>query len=387
MTANGRVMDRFKPYRDQLAALEKAGRKRQLSRPAGKDFSSNDYLGLARSPFLKNAAQTAIANGVAHGSGGSRLLGGNHPEHEALEDFAAAHYGAEASLFFGSGFAANTALFATLPQNGDLLLYDELIHASVHDGMKLGRAGFRAFAHNDCNALEQEIQTWRAGGGTGSVWIAVESLYSMDGDRAPLADLAQIADAHDAMLVIDEAHAVGIFGEGGTGLSGDIGRRENVIILRTCGKALGGEGGLLTMAKILREFFINRARPLIFSTAPSPLTAHLAHQAIAHIADNPSLQTGLADHIALARRCFAGLRLSDGQDSQIFPVILGEDRLAVAVAQRLQGQGFDVRAIRPPTVPAGTARLRISLTLNVTQDDIRDLSTALREALTLAEAA
>ena len=380
-------MDRFKPYRDQLAALETAGRKRQLTTPAGRDFSSNDYLGLARSPFLQEIAQAAIANGVAHGSGGSRLLGGNHPEHEALEAFAATHYGAEASLFFGSGFAANSALLATLPQTGDLLLYDRLIHASVHDGMKLGRATFGAFRHNDCNALEQEIQDWRAGGGTGTVWIAIESLYSMDGDLAPLAEIAQIADAHDAMLVIDEAHAVGVFGDSGTGLATALGRQDNVLILRTCGKALGGEGGLLTMPAILREFFINRARPFIFSTAPSPLTAHLAHQAIVHVADNPSLQTGLADHIALARSCFAGLSLGDGQDSQIFPIIIGDDRIAVTMATLLQRQGFDVRAIRPPTVPAGTARLRISLTLNVTADDIRSLSTALRDALALAEAA
>lgn len=380
-------MEKFKSYRDQLDALDKAGRKRRLLIPAGKDFSSNDYLGLSRSPYLKDCAQTAIANGMAHGSGGSRLLGGNHPEHEALEAFAADHYGTEASLFFGSGFAANTALFATLPQTGDLVLYDELIHASVHDGMKLGRAAFTPFPHNDCNALEQAIQDWRASGGTGTVWIAVESLYSMDGDRAPLADLARIADAHDAMLVIDEAHAVGVFGEGGIGLSGDIGRQDNVIILRTCGKALGGEGGILTMPQILREFFINRARPFIFSTAPSPLTAHLAQHAIAHVAETPSLQAGLAEHITLARSCFEGLSLGDHQDSQIFPVILGEDRLAVSVANMLQGQGFDVRAIRPPTVPAGTARLRISLTLNVTQDDILNLAAALQEALALAEAA
>lgn len=380
-------MDRFKPYHDQLDMLEKAGRRRRLSIPAGKDFSSNDYLGLSRSPYLKDIAQTAIANGIAHGSGGSRLLGGNHPEHEALEAFAASHYGAEASLFFGSGFAANTALFATLPQTGDLVLYDELIHASVHDGMKLGRARFQPFPHNDCNAVEQAIQTWRESGGTGTVWIAVESLYSMDGDRAPLAGLAQIADAHDAMLVIDEAHAVGVYGEGGIGLSGKIGRQENVLALRTCGKALGGEGGLLTMATVLRKFFINRARPFIFSTAPSPLTAHLAQHAIVHVADNPSLQAGLAEHMALARSCFAGLSLGDHQDSQIFPIILGEDRIAVSVAAMLQNQGFDVRAIRPPTVPAGTARLRISLTLNVTQEDIRKLAAALHEALALAEAA
>ena len=380
-------MDRFTPYREQLDALEKAGRKRRLSIPAGKDFSSNDYLGLSRSPYLKDSAQTAIANGIAHGSGGSRLLGGNHPEHEALEAFAADHFGSESSLFFGSGFAANTALFATLPQTGDLLLYDELIHASVHDGMKLGRASFRAFPHNDCNAVERDIQNWRTSGGTGTIWIAAESLYSMDGDRAPLADLARIADMHDAMLVIDEAHAVGVYGEGGTGLAGDIGRQDNAILLRTCGKALGGEGGLLTLPKLLREFFINRARPFIFSTAPSPLTAHLAQQAIAYVADNSSLQSDLAGHIALARDCFAGLSLGDHQNSQIFPIILGEDRVAVEVAARLQGQGFDVRAIRPPTVPAGTARLRISLTLNVTQDDIRDLSAALHEALLLADAA
>lgn len=380
-------MDRFKPYRDQLATLEKAGRKRQLLIPGGKDFSSNDYLGLAHNAFLRDVAQTAIANGIAHGSGGSRLLGGNHPEHEALEAFAARHYGTEASLFFGSGFAANAALFATLPQTGDLLLYDAFIHASVHDGMKLGRAAFQPFPHNDCDALEQEIRTWRAEGGKGTIWIAVESLYSMDGDRAPLADLARLADSHDAMLVIDEVHAVGVFGERGIGLSGDLGRQENVIVLRTCGKALGGEGGLLTMPMVLREFFINRARPFIFSTAPSPLTAYLAQQAIAYVADNPSLQADLAGHIAFARGCFAGLSLGDHQDSQIFPIILGEDRIAVDVATLLQGQGFDVRAIRPPTVPAGTARLRISLTLNVTQDDIHNLSTALHAALAQAEAA
>ena len=267
------------------------------------------------------------------------------------------------------------------------MLHDEYVHASVHDGMKLGRAESRSFRHNDCDAVEREIRAWRAAGGSGTLWIAAESLYSMDGDRAPLADLARITDIHDAILVIDEAHAVGVYGNGGIGLSGDLGHRENVIILRTFGKALGGEGGLLTMASILREFFINRARPFIFSTAPSPLTAHLAHHAIAHVADTPSLQAGLASHIALARDCFAGLSLGDQQDSQIFPVIIGEDRVAVDVAARLQGQGFDVRAIRPPTVPAGTARLRISLTLNVTEADIRSLATTLHDALAMEKAA
>ncbi|MEP3225244.1 MAG: 8-amino-7-oxononanoate synthase [Parasphingorhabdus sp.] len=367
-------MRRFEPFHEQLAILDQAGRKRKLMRPRGRDFSSNDYLGLARSEYLKTISHAAIQNGIPHGSGGSRLLGGNHDEHEHLETFAAEHYGAQAALFFSSGYSANLALFSTLPQRNDLVVYDAWVHASTHDGMKLGRAICQPFEHNDLESLTNRITSYRQNGGTGTIWIAVESLYSMDGDQAPLAELAALADRHDAILIIDEAHAVGIFGADGKGLSAQLGQRDNMIILRTCGKALGVEGGLITMAAVLRDFFINRARAFIFSTAPSPLTAHLVRKAIVHIAENSDLPRQLHGHIAFAEQQFSELRDGLESKSQILPILIGNDRKAVTLAERLQSQDFDVRAIRPPTVPAGTARLRISLTLNVSRDEIAALA-------------
>ena len=380
-------MNRFSQQQDQLGSLEATGRNRALMLPTGKEFSSNDYLGLARSPFLRNSATAALEKGIAHGSGGSRLLGGNHPEHQALETFAADHYGAESSLFFGSGYTANLAFFSAVPQNGDLVLHDELVHASVHDGMKLGRAFAQSFRHNDCQDLEDKIVEWRSAGGTGNIWIATESLFSMDGDRAPLVDLKTLANKYEAMLVIDEAHTVGVFGDRGVGLTGDCKIQHNLIVLRTCGKALGVEGAILTMPALLRDFMINRARAFIFSTAPSPLTAHLVDQAIRHVANTPGLQSELAGHIAMAKQCLGGLYPADSGNSQIFPILLGEDRLAVSIAQSLQSQGYDVRAIRPPTVPAGTARLRIALSLNVSREDIGNLGDALRQSMEQAKAA
>ncbi|TAN49894.1 MAG: aminotransferase class I/II-fold pyridoxal phosphate-dependent enzyme, partial [Rhodospirillales bacterium] len=169
-------------YRKALDELEQGGRLRALSPRRGHDFSSNDYLGLAESPELALAIQEALALGVPVGAGGSRLLRGNHPEHEALEDEAARFFGAASALYFGGGFPANAALFATLPQRGDLILYDELIHASVHDGMAVSRAERQSVPHNDLQAFEDALMAWR---GRGRCWIAVESLYSMDGDFAP----------------------------------------------------------------------------------------------------------------------------------------------------------------------------------------------------------
>lgn len=380
-------MSRFDPFHQQLDALDRAGRRRTLITPPGKDFSSNDYLGLSNSAFLKDAAHSALDNGIAHGSGGSRLLGGNHYEHDALEVFAAAHYGAEAALFFSTGYAANLALFSTLPQSSDLVLYDALVHASSHDGMTLGRAKTQSFRHNDLHDLTDQIAAYRQASGAGTIWIAVESLYSMDGDRAPLVELAQIADANDAFLIVDEAHAVGLFGSGGVGLSGGLKNKDNIIVLRTCGKALGVEGGLITMPQVLHDFCINRARAFIFSTAPSPLTAHLVHKAIQYIDENPSLQNQLQDHIRLGENLLGHLCPASRAGSQIFPLILGKDETAVHMATLLQEAGFDVRAIRPPTVPAGTARLRLSITLNVSQEDIASLADALTQAHKMEHAA
>ncbi|MBB5706448.1 8-amino-7-oxononanoate synthase [Sphingopyxis panaciterrulae] len=373
----------FAVHRADLTALAAEDRRRALTPRTGIDFASNDYLGLAGSAALRDALADGIARGLPAGSGGSRLLRGNHEEHEALEAHAARHYGSEAALFFATGFAANAALFATLPQRGDLIVHDELIHASAHDGMKLGRAEHAAAAHNDAQAFDDAIAAWRKAGGTGTPWIAVESLYSMDGDTAPLADLAAVVDRHDGVLVVDEAHATGAFGPAGAGLAHDLAGRSNLITLHTCGKALGCEGALLCAPRIVTDFLVNRGRPFIFSTAPSPLIAWLVRQALEIVATEPERQAALHARIRHAEARLAALGLP-ASGSQILPVAIGDNARTMRIAAALQAGGFDIRGIRPPTVPQGTARLRIAITLHVDNDNIDAMTEALAAAMAAA---
>jgi 8-amino-7-oxononanoate synthase len=354
----------LRPFDELLERLEGRGRLRSLAPAAGHDFTSNDYLGLAVSAELKDAIREALDRGVPAGAGGSRLLRGNHPEHEALEEEAAAFFCAEAALYFSSGFAANYALFAALPQRGDFVVHDALIHASAHDGMRAGRAEFAPARHNDGNDFEDKIRRWRAAGGTGHPWIAAESLYSMDGDRAPLVDLAAIAARHDGLLVIDEAHATGVFGPDGRGFGAALEGRQDVISLHTCGKALGSEGALLCGPRVFRNFLINYSRPFIFSTAPSPLAATTVRAALRLCKDQPQRREQLASLIDFANAALEKTCGAEPSGSQILPVIVGGDRRATALAAAMQARGYDIRAIRPPAVPENTARLRIALNLN-----------------------
>lgn len=364
-------------HRADLARLAARDRLRGLAPQQGRDFASNDYLGLASHPRLATAIADAVAEGIPVGSGGSRLLRGNHPEHEALEAEAAAFFGAEASLYFSSGYTANATLLATLPQRGDLIVHDALVHASMHEGMKLSRAVSVAAAHNDPAAFEDAIRAWRAQGGKGTVWIAVESLYSMDGDTAPLAELMAVAERHDAMLIVDEAHATGVFGERGQGLATP---GERVVTLHTCGKALGCEGALVAGPAIVRDYLVNRGRGFIFSTAPSPLMARGVREALHILADEPERRTALHRRIALASERLAPHgALANG--TPIMPLILHDNARTMRAAEALQARGFDIRGIRPPTVPVGAARLRLSITLNVGEADIRALDDALKEVL------
>ncbi|MDK4807476.1 MAG: 8-amino-7-oxononanoate synthase [Novosphingobium aromaticivorans] len=363
-----------------LAALAGKARLRTLAPRTGIDFASNDYLGLSGAPRLRAALAEALARSVPTGSGGSRLLRGNDPEHEALEAEAAAFFGCESTLWFGAGYAANVALIATLPQRDDLIIYDELIHASVHEGLRLARAATVMAAHNDADAFEDAARQWRAAGHKGRIWLAVESLYSMDGDRAPLDDLAQVARRHGGILVIDEAHATGVFGPEGRGLAAHLDGRPDVICLRTCGKALGAEGALVCGPAIVRDFLVNRGRPFIFSTAPSPLMASAVREALRICADEPERRAALAALIDHAATVLGPLGATVS-GTQVMPLIVGEDARTMALAAHLQAAGFDVRGIRPPTVPAGTSRLRISLTLNATPGDVDALAAALREVL------
>jgi 8-amino-7-oxononanoate synthase len=357
------------PHKDVLGALAAKGRLRALSRNRGLDFTSNDYLALAQSAALRDAAAAALARGVPLGAGGSRLLRGNHPEHEALEEEAASFFGSETALYFPTGFAANAAIAATLPRRGDLIVYDALIHASFRDGLDPARIPAVAAPHNDIAAMDAIITGWRAAGNKGRVWLAVETLYSMDGDHAPLGELVALAAKHDAMLILDEAHATGVHGDQGRGLGAAYEGAPNIISLHTCGKGLGAAGALVCLPRLYRDFLVNRGRAFVYSTAPSPLMAAVVRAALKLCAGAEQERTQLAVLVRHAGAAMAKLGLP-ASGSQIQPVIIGEDKRAVALAQALQARGHDIRAIRPPTVPEGTARLRIALTLHVTSDDL-----------------
>jgi 8-amino-7-oxononanoate synthase len=359
----------FLPHAAALEALAAKDRLRALSQTRGRDFTSNDYLALAESAHLRDAAAQALARGVPLGAGGSRLLRGNHPEHEALEEEAASFFGSETALYFPTGFAANAAIAATLPRRGDLIVHDALIHASFRDGLEPDRIQVAQAPHNDVAAMDDIIKDWRAGGGTGQVWIAVETLYSMDGDRAPLAELVKLAERHDAMLVLDEAHATGVHGEQGRGLGAAYEGAPNIISLHTCGKALGAAGALVCLPRLYRDFMINRGRAFIYSTAPSPLMAAVVRASLRIVAGAEQERAQLA---ALVRHAEAGLKkMGLGvSGSQIQPIIIGEDGRAMKLAGALQKRGHDIRAIRPPTVPEGTARLRLALTLNTSMGNL-----------------
>jgi 8-amino-7-oxononanoate synthase len=255
-----------------------------------------------------------------------------------------------------------------------------LIHASSHEGLRLTRAEHRLVPHNDPDGFARAMAAWRRGGGKGQVWIAVETLYSMDGDFAPLRALSELALREGAILLADEAHATGVYGPGGRGLVAELPAREHVISLHTCGKALGVEGALLCGPAVMREFLVNRARGLIFSTAPSPVIAAVVRAALRIAADGDALRAELRARIAVAGAMFGPLGAAC-HGSPILPLVLGGDVQTMAVAARLQASGFDVRGIRPPTVPEGTSRLRIVITRNAGLDDIAALADMLTDVL------
>ncbi|NLS18720.1 8-amino-7-oxononanoate synthase [Rhizobium sp. P40RR-XXII] len=368
-------------YAATLEGLRRKARLRSLVPQHGIDFTSNDFLALAGAPRLKAAIMAAMESGVLAGAGGSRLLRGNHPEHEALEAEAAIFFGAERVLYFGSGYAANSALFSTLPRRQDLIVHDALIHASAREGIAASKAAAVSVGHNDANAFDEAIRNWRGNGGRGRPWIAVESLYSMDGDRAPLAALADMADHHQGFLVVDEAHATGVFGAGGRGLTAVLEGRDNVLALHTCGKALGVCGALLAVPRLLGDYLVNRARAFIYSTAPSPLMAAGVREALRMVDDEPERRDALERLVAFVGDGLKSRLGMEPSGSQIQPVVIGDNARAVRIAETLQAEGFDIRAIRPPTVPEGTARLRLSITLNVIPQQVASMLDCLSAAM------
>ena len=358
-----------------LAQLEDQGRRRQLIGAHGLDLTSNDYLGMRQHPALRDAAIAALADGLDIGAGGSRLLRGNHPAHVGLESFAADYFAAPACLFFASGFQANQALFSTLPDRHDVILFDALIHASARDGIQASPARHYRIGHHDLTHLEDMLRQHRDR--ARHLWIAVEAVYSMDGDMAPVIDLYQLARQYDATLIIDEAHATGIFGPHGKGLSELLPDHDGLITLHTCGKALGVAGGLICGDKTIIDYLVNRARGFIYSTAPMPLQAVLVQKSLEILATEPDRRQQLLDLCRVAHHLFADYPSM----TQIIPIIIGDDHRTASTANALQQAGFDIRAIRPPTVPDGTARLRLSLHHGLTAADLVRFKGALEGAL------
>jgi 8-amino-7-oxononanoate synthase len=361
--------------RGRLAELETDGLLRSLQPPAGIDLSSNDYLGLSRHPLLQRSMAEAIAR-EGCGSTGSRLLRGDRECFTHLETRFAAFKAAGRSLYFSSGYLANLAVLTTFAEPGDMVFSDERNHASLIDGIRLSRAGRRIFPHNDVDALARLLRQQ-----TGPKFVVTESLFSMDGDFAPLAEYAELCRATGAALIVDEAHAVGIYGPRGSGLLEAAGV-DAFISIDTAGKALGVSGAFVSGPPWAIDYLIQRARPFIFSTAPPPAVAAALEASLTVIEREPWRRVQLlshARHLRL-RLAEAGIPVPHGE-SQIVPVILGDNQRALQVAQSLQQQGFDVRAIRPPSVAAGTARLRISVHIDLAEATLDAFVAALAGAM------
>ena len=342
------------------------------------NFSSNDYLGLASHPALAEAmAEAAGRYGV--GATASRLICGTTAEHVALEEELAAAKGAEAALVFSTGVAAAMGAIPALMGKGDVIILDKLAHACLIDGARVSESVLRVFPHNDLAKLESHLQWAREKYPKAKVMVLTESVFSMDGDLAPLREIVELKDRYGAILFLDEAHAVGVRGSGAQGLAGELGLSDRVEIqMGTLGKALGVSGGTIAGSRLMIDFLINRARSFIFSTAPSPAIAAACRAAlrIVQSEEGDRLRAKLQQNLALLA---LGLDFPTTPQSAIVPIILGSEELALNEAARLLDAGYFVPAIRYPTVPRKTARLRITLSAAHVAEEIRGLASVLKK--------
>jgi 8-amino-7-oxononanoate synthase len=364
----------------ELADLESRAQLRHLETVGGVDFSSNDYLGLATHPELKQAILEGVSSASRIASTGSRLLSGQDEAWTILEQDFARWVGTEAALYFTSGYAANIGLLSALLRPEDVVFSDSANHASIIDGIRLAKCRRVIFPHLDLNFLEDELQ--RNESVSGARVIVVESLFSMEGDLAALATLAALADRYGAELVVDEAHAIGVRGPQGRGLVAQAGLSTRALAtVHTCGKALAAAGAFVCGSENLRRFLINRARTFIFNTALPPYFAvqvAAAMRLAAHADSERARLTELSSYLRRALRS-SGFYVA-GIDSQIVPVILGSNEAAIHFAGHLRARGFGVRAIRPPTVPPGSARIRLALTADHSEGDLAGVVEAMIEA-------
>ncbi|NJK91689.1 MAG: 8-amino-7-oxononanoate synthase [Blastochloris sp.] len=331
-------------------------------------FCDNDYLGLSRHPALLSAAVASLSDEARLGAGAARLISGHHPAHQELEHSLAAYKQTQAALVFPTGYAAATGCLPALLEAGDTVILDKLAHACLIDGAKLSGARFRVFPHNDLNALENLLKAYQ--NESGKRLIVVESLYSMDGDFAPLPELVTLKERFGACLMVDEAHASGLYGSQGRGLVAELGLTERVEVqMGTLSKAVGCSGGFIAGSADLIQLLLNRARSFLFTTGTPPLLAAAASAALQIIQSEEGAQ--------LRKKLFSNIDQFHSSDlppafrvqkrnSPIIPLHIGPEDQALQHSLRLQEQGFLLPAIRHPTVARGSARLR--LTLNSTHD-------------------
>ncbi len=411
-------------FAEKLKALRAASldrHLREISSPQGPqieiagrrliNFSSNDYLGLANDSRLRNAAIDAI-NEFGVGSGASRLISGTQSPHVRLERALAEWKGTDAALCFSSGYAAALGTIPALVTKNDVVLLDKLCHASLIDGAKLSGATLRVFPHNNLRKLETHLQWARRAHPGKRVLIITESVFSMDGDRAPLGDLVKLKKKFGALLMLDEAHAVGVIGPHGRGLAAAEKLSDDVDVqMGTLSKALGASGGYICGSHDLIEWLINRARSFIYSTAPPPAIAAAASAAIDFLSSQEGEERRLVlwKRIQLMRELLQSLdvgrwTLGVGRSnaavkgptlnsqrstlnvptSAIFPLLVGDEQAALDLAAALKTEGFLVPAIRYPTVAKGSARLRITVTATHQEDQIKALCQAVKRLSKIA---
>jgi 8-amino-7-oxononanoate synthase len=356
-----------------LHGLEAQSRRRSLAEIRGVNFCSNDYLGLAEHPALKQAVAEAAQRATRTGGTGSRLLSGHAAIWSEIEEEFARFAGTEAALYFGSGYAANLGLMTSLLKKEDLVFSDALNHASLIDGMRLSGARKIIYSHLDLDALEDGLREHAQD--RCRKLVVTESVFSMDGDVAPVTEILALADRYGAGVIVDEAHATGVHGPSGRGIAAEDGNVKYLAAtVHTCGKALASAGAFVCGSAILKEHLINHARTFIYSTAMPP---YMAEQIRAALRLSLAMDREREELLARAKRLAASLRFqgwdTGNSATQIVPVVIGENEEALAAAEFLQLEDFAVRAIRPPTVPEGSARLRFSMTCGIAEDEIARL--------------
>jgi len=344
------------------------------------DFCSNDYLGFSRSPALKARIFSAIQahQDLPLGATGSRLLTGNSDFAENLEADLAAAQQVEAALLFNSGYTANLALFSSLPQKGDTIIIDELIHSSVIDGCRLSFANRIKFKHNDLQSLEEKLRKAK-----GSCYVAIESVYSMDGDLAPLIEITALCNNYGALLIVDEAHAFGVFGKGLVHLAGLTSDVFAVVI--TFGKALGAHGAAVLGSQLLRNYLINFARPFIYSTAMPFSNLMQLQTAFRFLQENAALQQELQRKIYLFQQCLSLGSSTQTLQSPIQAIIIPGNEKVKKVSKELAENGLAIYPILSPTVPPGKERLRICLHAFNSDQDIEKLCFTLLKVINIHE--